>query len=466
MLSVPLREYRYRWPDPSWEACPLWREAPTGSGLLRILPESPEELTRDSRWPAFFPSPIGIVTAGSGSTACLEKVVGPCIVNRFPYVLMLSFCRAAISPRHYPRAQFMEALETAGSVAVQFLPSGRGLDTVLQAITSTDDSQSSRRLRATGLGMRKGVSNDCPVFDDAYLVYEGRMVRPGADFEGRTIHLRPWKDIGSHRAYFLEICAIQLRQDIAAGRTQILWRSLPFWTPRDPLQGPVTVASPPVTRTASWKTYTPDYRFPAAGTTAFAADETRDGMAVKYLSREAENQVELDNDRARWPCFFPSSVGIITARTTDGVPNLMPCGSTAVVSRSPLTIACCICYAAVNVRYSPRMTLQLIRESKRFGYAVAFSGDAIVSAINYCGNVSLALDRQKVAHSGLKVIGGETSPVLPALPIHYDCRLVEEVRLGTHSLLLGEVQSIRLRSDVTAANPLEWYPWADVRARQ
>src|SRR5207248_10222771 len=63
-----------------------WRRAADG-GVERALPEPAAELARDSRWPALFPSPICLVTAAHGTTAVLERVVGPSIVNRFPYVL-------------------------------------------------------------------------------------------------------------------------------------------------------------------------------------------------------------------------------------------------------------------------------------------------------------------------------------------------------------------------------------------
>jgi hypothetical protein len=46
-----------------------------------------------SRWPAFFPSPICLATTRHDDVSHLEKVVGASIVNRFPYVVALSFCR-------------------------------------------------------------------------------------------------------------------------------------------------------------------------------------------------------------------------------------------------------------------------------------------------------------------------------------------------------------------------------------
>ena len=186
-------------------------------------------------------------------------------------------------------------------------------------------------------------------------------------------------------------------------------------------------------------------------------------MAVKHLPPEAADQLEIDNDRARWPCFFPSSVGMITTWAADDRPNLMPCGSTTVLSRDPLVITPCVGYAAINERYAPRLTLELIRKNRTFGCGVPFISERVIAAIKYAGNVSLQTAGDKVARAGLAVAAGGPAPVLTDLPVHFDCEVLDEVRLGTHVMFLGAVTRIRVRPDVSAANPLEWCPWADVR---
>src|SRR4029077_17992196 len=115
------------------------------------------------------------------------------------------------------------------------------------------------------------------------------------------------------------------------------------------------------------------------------------------------DQVEVDNDRARWPCFFPSSAGMITSWCEDGTPNVMPCGSTTIVSRNPLVIAPCISYARINDRYAARASLELIRKGGRFRCGVPFINDVVVDAMRYAGKVSITLDRDKVANAGLEV---------------------------------------------------------------
>jgi flavin reductase (DIM6/NTAB) family NADH-FMN oxidoreductase RutF len=154
---------------------------------------------------------------------------------------------------------------------------------------------------------------------------------------------------------------------------------------------------------------------------------------------------------------------MITTWAPDGRPNLMPCGSTTVVSRYPLVITPCVGYAAINERYAPRLTLELIRANRAFGCGVPFISDQVIAAIKYAGNISMQVAGDKVARAGLAVEGGGPSPVLTNLPVHFDCQVLDEVRLGTHVMFLGAVTRIRVRPDVSPANPLEWCPWADVR---
>ena len=196
---------------------------------------------------------------------------------------------------------------------------------------------------------------------------------------------------------------------------------------------------------------------------SFEHDLEKDGRAIRLLPPEAADQVEVDNDRARWPCFFPSSVGMITSYGADGVANLMPCGSTTIVSRQPMVVGVCISYSKVNERYAPRKSLDLIRESGWFGCGVPFIEPTVLDAIRYTGNLSLAKDPDKAAHSGLEVVKGPHAPLLPALPIQMECQVIGEEQLGSHVLMLGEVRRGLVRTDLTPDRPLEWYGFADVR---
>jgi flavin reductase (DIM6/NTAB) family NADH-FMN oxidoreductase RutF len=153
---------------------------------------------------------------------------------------------------------------------------------------------------------------------------------------------------------------------------------------------------------------------------------------------------------------------MITSAAADGTPNLMPCGSTTIVSRHPLIIAPCVSYSAINERYAPRATLSLIRRTGSFVCGVPFIHETVLDAIRSAGNVSLASNPGKVRDAGLEVQAGERGPLMPALPVQFECDVVGEIRLGTHIMFLGEARRIRVRSDVTPQNPLRWCPWPTI----
>jgi len=442
---------------------PHWRTGAGGDGaLLREMPEEGSSLKVDSRWPAFFPSPICLVTTAGKHGTALEKVVGATIVNRFPYVMALSVCREPLSERHHGRNAFMELLESTGTAAIQFLAPGKTLGRAMDAIDTVPEERTGERIAVAGLSVRPARNSAAPVIEDAYMVYQGRLVGPGRDFQGSPLFREPWIDVGSHRVYFLEITSIELSEAIATGRSQIHWRALPVW---DSGSASRWARKPDARRRIEGyeKPYAPRYIFPSANTVAFERDSTASGMAIKSLPPLPDDQVEVDNDRARWPCFFPSPVAMISTRDANGEVNIMPCGSTAVVSRHPMVISPSVCYRPINVRYTPRKTLELIRASGRFGCAVPYIDDTIVEAIRYAGNVSFRDDPDKLKNTGLKVEAGDWAPVLPDFPVNFECEVTGEVVMGTHVMFFGEVRRIHVHARLTPDNPLHWRPWALVK---
>ena len=218
------------------------------------------------------------------------------------------------------------------------------------------------------------------------------------------------------------------------------------------------------------KSYQPDYVFPSGNTVAFEADEFSRGHAIKHLPTLAEDQVEVDNDRARWPCFFPSSVGVIGVDVERqdmgaGASNVMACGSTTVVARHPLTLAICVANVRTNDRYQPRASLDHLLAARRFGCGVPVHRPDLLEAIVYIGNVSMTDDARKIESSGLTPVRLGATTGFAELPIHFDCRIVGEYRLGTHMLLLGEVETLFVRADLDHKRPLEWCPWPGGFAR-
>jgi flavin reductase (DIM6/NTAB) family NADH-FMN oxidoreductase RutF len=454
MLTEAQQRYSYQWPPADLSESSEWERTPGGM-LARSMPESLDAVQQDSRWPAFFPSPICFVTTGDGETSAVEKVVGASVVNRFPYVVALSFCRDDLSDRHYARRGFCDLLEQSGGAAVQFVSPGPTVDALMDVVNRIPDEDTTTRVAASGVPTRPGKTNPALVFEPSYMVYEATLMKPCDDFLGAAIYEQPWTDVGSHRVYFLEINAIQLREDVARGERQIKWRSLPAAPEASSL------LSKPYDRVDTGryqKGYQANYSFPSPNTSAFEADAHADGMAIKYLTRD----IEFDNDKARWPCFFPQSAGMITTRGADGSVNVMPCGSTTVVSRHPMIISPCISYAQINERYGARTSLDLIMSSGRFGVGVPYIDEVVLDAIRYAGNTSLRDDPRKIVNLGMDVDEGEFVPILPELPITYECEVVGSATLGTHVMFFGEVRRILVSPSAEMQNALEWCPWADI----
>lgn len=208
------------------------------------------------------------------------------------------------------------------------------------------------------------------------------------------------------------------------------------------------------------KSYRPDYVFPSRDTVSFSGISDGSGMSIMNLPPLPEDQVEVDNERARWPCFFPSSLGMITSTGPDGSIAAFPCGSTTIVSRHPLTVGICVSYARINARYAPRASLDIIRQSGRFGCGVPIYRRDVLDAISYLGNISLRDDPGKAHHCGLTVVRHGQSLGFEQLPIHFDCRVSGEIRLGTHAMILGEVEKIYVDEKLQDGAVLEWCPWA------
>ena len=216
-----------------------------------------------------------IVTTGDGQVGAMDREVGASIVNRFPYVVAISLCRRSLSSRHHERANFMRLLERTGAACLQFLAPGPELNAALDAIGAVPDERVTERIARSGLRTRRCETNGAPVLEAAYLAYEAKLVKPQKDFDGRPIYSSPWIDVGSHRVYFLEINAIQLREDIATGRSQIHWRALPVWSPQEQPQAANAAHVAAAVQARYSKPYNPNYAFPAASTIAFEFDAVR-----------------------------------------------------------------------------------------------------------------------------------------------------------------------------------------------
>lgn len=456
---------KYRWPQENFFK-PTWQSVTHTNFKMLELAEDLDGLLEDSRWPAFFPSSICIVTTKFGKKFGVEKVVGASIVNRFPYIVALSFCNRTLSSRHYARHYFINLLEHSKSVAIQFLFPNINLHKIIDCIEKTPPEHRYEYILDQKIPMELGVEEQNPIFSDSFLIYEASLKKTTVALDGNPIFENYFKDIGSHRIYFLEINRIHLNKDISDKNKKIYWKSLPTWTPLQTKNNyeeeKLIIRNQNLKKLKYVKQYNPHYFFPSLDTINFNHNEIRGARVINSLPPVAAEQIEVDNDKARWPCFFPSSLGIITLFDLEGRVSAMPCGSTTIVSRFPLVISICVSYSRINERYAPRKTLDFLFKQDYFGCGVPYIDQEILEAINYLGNISYREDNDKFYNSGLTAINIGNTPLIEQLPIHFDCKIINKIPLGTHIMFFGEVKNIFLRNDVTFTNPFVWNPYTNV----
>lgn len=450
----------YTWPPAPLADAPRW--LPLDSEYLSRSPsDTAEELEADSRWPAFMSQPICLVTVRYQGRDYVERVVGPSIVNRFPLIVAVSFCLQRLSRRHYPRRRFVEALRASGRACVQFLPQTEKLQAVLNAITAIDDDDCDKRLNHSGVATRRLPDDGPAVIETAYVAYDVESAVPHQDMYGNLVNQTFEHAVGSHALFLMEVRRILLLSNIAAGRQRVLWRSLASWQ-TDMLWGEGIATE---TQGKYTKGYTTKYFFPDPGARPYDGREEFHEYSVLAIERANASAPEMDPDKARWPCFFPSSVGMISTRGIDGIDNVTPCGSTAVVGRFPLTFSVCMAYAEFNERYTKRGCITALEETGKFGCGVPFDSPEMVRVIRHLGNTSIQDFPDKVKRSGATLADENIAGVVPVirqLPVHFDFSIISQIKMGSHIMFLGRVERILVRRKVMPKNPIVWSPWAQI----
>jgi flavin reductase (DIM6/NTAB) family NADH-FMN oxidoreductase RutF len=122
--------------------------------------------------------------------------------------------------------------------------------------------------------------------------------------------------------------------------------------------------------------------------------------------------------------------------------------------RHPLTMTICVSCACINQRYAPRASLELFEGADCFGCGVPVYRHEVLEAIGYLGNVSRRLDPDKVACCGLTPRELGSTVGFDEVPVHYSCRIVHRMRLGTHMMVFGEVDEVLVRPEVASETPL------------
>lgn len=157
--------------------------------------------------------------------------------------------------------------------------------------------------------------------------------------------------------------------------------------------------------------------------------------------------------------LYPMPAFLVGA-DVNGKPNFMTAAWSGIACSTPpmLTVAL----------QHHRFTLKGIREQGVFSVNVP-SVD-IVKETDYCGIVSGGKE-DKVAACAFKVFYGvlKKAPMIEQCPVNLECRLMHSLHLGSHALLVGQIEEVHVSEDclsdgepdVLKINPLIYCTGAD-----
>ena len=127
---------------------------------------------------------------------------------------------------------------------------------------------------------------------------------------------------------------------------------------------------------------------------------------------------------------YPEAVCLATTSDNAGKPNVMPVGWEMLTSVHPPMMAVSVARQAY--------TNELIRLTKEF--VVCFPGEDLVDQVMFCGAHS-GRNVDKFAGSGLTPVPASRvqPPLIGECLAAFECKLVNEVCTGDHTLFVGEV---------------------------
>lgn len=147
--------------------------------------------------------------------------------------------------------------------------------------------------------------------------------------------------------------------------------------------------------------------------------------------------LEVPLDQA-WKKKYPEQIVFVVSADQQGRPNIMVAGWFVPLSGEPPLVG----VALANERYS----LELISETKEF--VIAFPSEDMVQEVIVCGTKS-GRDIDKFKETNLKKLPAQTVkvPLIDGCVVNFECRLVEEVPVGDHVLLVGKILTAHISEE-------------------
>ncbi len=131
--------------------------------------------------------------------------------------------------------------------------------------------------------------------------------------------------------------------------------------------------------------------------------------------------------------LFPLPVVLVTCQSAEQKPNIITLAWCGVVASNPPAVG-------LGIRPS-RYSHSLIEQSKEF--VVNIPTQKLLDKVDWCGMVS-GKNFDKFKETSLTPLPAKTvgAPLIKECPVNLECKLIQSLSLGTHTLFLGEITAL------------------------
>ena len=137
--------------------------------------------------------------------------------------------------------------------------------------------------------------------------------------------------------------------------------------------------------------------------------------------------------------LFPTPVVLVTCVNEAGKPNIITLAWVGVVNSDPPMIG-------ISIR-PERYSHACVKQSREF--VVNLPSEEMVRKVDACGVLS-GRETDKFCSMGWKQVTAQKvrPPLIDECPVQMECRVKQEISLGSHDLFLGEIVALHVKEEV------------------
>ena len=138
--------------------------------------------------------------------------------------------------------------------------------------------------------------------------------------------------------------------------------------------------------------------------------------------------------------LFPVPIVLVTSQLEGSAPNIITIAWTGIMNSEPPVVY-------IGVRPEGRHSYRLIKESGEFVINVPSSEQ--VRVVDYCGVVT-GRKLNKFNETGLTTTPASQvkAPLITECPVNIECRVRQEIPLGSHNVFIADVLAVHYNEDV------------------